>query len=123
MSQISIRPAAAEDVGTLLRLIKQLAEFEKLAHMVRASEADLLREGFGPTPRYEALLAELDGTAVGFALYFHTFSTFTGRSGLHLEDIFVAQSARGREHRQDRRRPAAQAPAGQAARGLSGGMS
>ena len=96
MSQISIRPATAEDVGTLLRLIKQLAEFEKLAHKVRASEADLLREGFGPTPRYEALLAELDDTAVGFALYFHTFSTFTGRSGLHLEDIFVAQSARGR---------------------------
>ena len=96
MSDLVIRPATTRDAGTLLRLIRELAEFEKLAHEVRATEADLVREGFGPTPRYEALLAELAGTAVAFALYFHSYSTFTGRSGLHLEDIFVMESARGR---------------------------
>jgi GNAT superfamily N-acetyltransferase len=96
MGEIAIRSAGPEDVGTLLRLIRELAEFEKLADEVRASEADLLCEGFGPTPRYEALLAEGDGVAIGFALFFHTFSTFEGRSGLHLEDIFVVEAARGR---------------------------
>jgi GNAT superfamily N-acetyltransferase len=96
MGELVIRSATPEDVGTLLRLIRDLAEFEKLAHEVRATEADLLREGFGPSPRYEALLAEEDGRALGFALYFHTFSTFEGRSGLHLEDIFVRDEARGR---------------------------
>jgi GNAT superfamily N-acetyltransferase len=96
MGEIVIRSAGPEDVATLLQLIRELAEFEKLAHEVRASEADLLREGFGPTPRYEALLAEEDGHALGFALYFHNFSTFEGRSGLYLEDIFVRDEARGR---------------------------
>jgi GNAT superfamily N-acetyltransferase len=95
MSTVVIRPAQAEDAATLLRLIRELAEFEKLAHEVRASEADLIREGFGPVPRYEALLAELDGSAVGFALYFHNYSTFTGRPGLYLEDIFITETARG----------------------------
>ena len=93
MSRVVIRPAQAEDAATLLRLIRELAEFEKLGHEVRASEADLIREGFGPAPRYEALLAELDGSAVGFALYFHNYSTFTGRPGLYLEDIFIIVSA------------------------------
>jgi GNAT superfamily N-acetyltransferase len=96
MGDILIRAAGPQDVGTLLRLIRELAEFERLAHEVRATEADLLREGFGPAPRYEALLAEEDGRAIGFALFFHNFSTFEGRSGLHLEDIFVADAARGR---------------------------
>jgi GNAT superfamily N-acetyltransferase len=96
MGELVIRAATPEDVGTLLRLIRELAQFEKLAHEVRATEADLLREGFGPSPRYEALLAEENGQALGFALYFHTFSTFEGRSGLHLEDIFVRDEARGR---------------------------
>jgi GNAT superfamily N-acetyltransferase len=95
MSTVVIRPAQAEDAATLLRLIRELAEFEKLAHEVRASEADLIREGFGPVPRYEALLAELDGSAVGFALFFHNYSTFTGRAGLYLEDIFITETARG----------------------------
>ena len=96
MGEIVIRAAEPQDVGTLLRLIRELAEFEQLSHEVRATEADLLREGFGQTPRYEALLAEEDGRALGFALYFHNFSTFEGRSGLHLEDIFVRDEARGR---------------------------
>ena len=96
MGEIAIRAAGPEDAETLLRLIRQLAAFEKLAHEVRATEADLLREGFGAAPRYEALLAEEDGNAIGFALFFHNFSTFEGRSGLHLEDIFVAEAARAR---------------------------
>jgi len=95
MSTVVIRPAQAEDAATLLRLIRELAEFEKLAHEVRASEADLIREGFGAVPRYEALLAELNGSAVGFALFFHNYSTFTGRAGLYLEDIFITETARG----------------------------
>jgi GNAT superfamily N-acetyltransferase len=95
MSKTLIRAAKADDASTLLRLIRELAKFEGLSDQVQASEADLIREGFGPVPRYEALLAELDGAAVGFALYFHNFSTFTGRSGLYLEDIFVADCARG----------------------------
>ena len=96
MGEILIRAAGPQDVGTLLQLIRELAEFEKLSHEVRATEADLLREGFGPTPRYEALLAEEDGRALGFALFLHNFSTFEGRSGLHLEDIFVRDEARRR---------------------------
>ena len=96
MGEIVIRAAEPRDVGTLLQLIRELAEFEKLAHEVRASEADLLREGFGASPRYEALLAEEDGRALGFALYFHNFSPIEGRSGLHLEDVFVRDEARGR---------------------------
>jgi GNAT superfamily N-acetyltransferase len=96
MGAIAIRAAGREDAGTLLKLIRELAAFEKLSEKVRASEADLRREGFGPTPRFEALLAEEDGRALGFALFFHNFSTFEGRSGLFLEDIYVVESARGR---------------------------
>ncbi|HXV24276.1 MAG TPA: GNAT family N-acetyltransferase [Alphaproteobacteria bacterium] len=96
MSQILIRRAKQEDAGTLMRLILELAEFEKLAHEVRASAADLVREGFGARPHYEAVLAEEDGRALGFALFFFSFSTFEGRPGLHLEDIFVIEEARGR---------------------------
>jgi GNAT superfamily N-acetyltransferase len=91
-----IRAAGREDAGTLMRLVRELAEFERLAEKVRASEADLLREGFGPTPRFEALLAEEDRRAVGFALFFHNFSTFEGRTGIFLEDIYVVEGARGR---------------------------
>jgi GNAT superfamily N-acetyltransferase len=94
MSRPVIRAAEPADAGTILRLIRELAEFESLLDQVRATEADILRDGFGPTPRFECLLAELDGAAVGFALYFHNYSTFEGRAGLYLEDIYVAPSAR-----------------------------
>jgi GNAT superfamily N-acetyltransferase len=96
MDQIVIRRARQEDAATLMRLIRELAEFEKLAHEVRASADDLVREGFGARPYYEALLAEEDGRAIGFALFYFSFSTFEGRPGLHLEDIFVIEEARGR---------------------------
>ena len=96
MDGITIRPAEWTDVATLLHLIRALAEFEKLGHEVRATEADLLRAGFGPTPYFEALIVEVGGEPVGFALFFHNFSTFEGTSGLFLEDIFIAEKARGR---------------------------
>ncbi len=95
MTSAKIRTAKREDAATILRLIRELAEFENLLDQVRAREADILRDGFGPTPRFECLLAELDGRAAGFALYFHNYSTFEGRAGLYLEDIYISPKARG----------------------------
>jgi len=95
MTDPVIRTAKPEDAATIVRLIRELAEFEQMLDQVRASEADILRDGFGPTPRFECLLAEIDGKAVGFALYFHNYSTFAGRAGLYLEDVYVAPQARG----------------------------
>jgi GNAT superfamily N-acetyltransferase len=90
-----IRMAGAEDSATILNLIRELAAFEDLLDQVRATEADIQRDGFGPDRRFECLLAEVDGRAVGFALFFTSYSTFEGRAGLYLEDIYVAESARG----------------------------
>jgi hypothetical protein len=95
MSAIAIRAAGREDAGTLLRLIRELAAFERLSDKVRASEADLLREGFGAWPRFEALLAEESGRALGFALFFHNFSTFEGRSGIFLETSMWSRARAG----------------------------
>lgn len=89
-----IRLATPEDAATILQLIKELAAFENLSDQVRATEADLLRDGFGPVRRFECLIAEHDGKAVGFALFFHSYSTFEGRTGLYLEDLFVVEDAR-----------------------------
>ncbi len=90
-----IRMAEPQDSATILRLIRALAEFENLLHAVRATEADIRRDGFGPDRRFECLLAEVDGEAVGLALFFLNYSTFEGRAGLYLEDLYVAESARG----------------------------
>ena len=95
MSKPSIRPAGPEDAATIVRLIRELAAYEKLEDQARATEEDILRDGFGATPRFECLLAEIDGKAMGFALYFHNYSTFEGRAGLYLEDIYVDPAARG----------------------------
>ncbi len=86
--------ARREDAGTILRLIRELAEFEGLAHEVRAREADILRDGFGDAPRFECLLAEVDDEALGLALFFHSYSTFEGRAGIFLEDIYVDERIR-----------------------------
>ncbi|HUH85301.1 MAG TPA: GNAT family N-acetyltransferase [Stellaceae bacterium] len=94
MSVLEIRGATPADVGTLLRLIRALAEFEHASDQVMASEADLLRDGFGPVPRFEARLAWLAGQPVGFTLFFATYSTWEGRPGLYLEDIYVEERAR-----------------------------
>lgn len=92
---IVIRPAAREDVGQILAFIRELAEYEKLAHEAVADEAGLAAQLFGATPRAEVLIAEVDGQAAGFALFFHNFSTFLGKPGLYLEDLFVRPAFRG----------------------------
>ena len=93
---VSIRPASAEDCETIATLIRELAEYEELAHEAVASADDLRRHLFGPRPFAEALMADCDGEAAGFALFFHNFSTFRGQPGLYLEDLFVRPSRRGR---------------------------
>jgi GNAT superfamily N-acetyltransferase len=90
-----IRYAVRADVPTILRFIKDLAEYEKLAHEVVADEAKLDATLFGPRPSAEVLIAEVDGEPVGFALFFTSYSTFLAQPGLYLEDLFVRPSARG----------------------------
>jgi GNAT superfamily N-acetyltransferase len=96
MSEVTIRFATAADAATVVLLIRALADYENLIGEVRISEADVLRDGFGERPCFECLLAESDGAALGFALFYHTYSTFAGRPELWVEDIFVAEAARGR---------------------------
>jgi len=92
---ISIRPAIAEDLPLIASLIRALAEYEKLAHEVRFDEAVLGQKLFGPRPYAEVIIGEVDGVAQGFALFFHNFSTFEGKPGIYLEDLFVRPEARG----------------------------
>ena len=92
---MTIRPATVEDVPQILALIRELAAYERDPLAVEATEADLLREGFGPSPRFFTLMAEVSGEIAGFALYFFNFSTWKGRSGIHLEDLFVRPQFRG----------------------------
>ncbi|MGH7776335.1 MAG: GNAT family N-acetyltransferase [Candidatus Dormibacterales bacterium] len=91
-----IRPGGPQDAATIARLIRRLAEFERLSGEVTMDEAALAAGLFGPRPYAETLIAEEGGAAAGFALYFHTFSTFLGRPGIHLEDLFVLPEMRGR---------------------------
>ena len=93
---IRIAPGRVEDVHVILSLIKGLADYEKLSHQVVATEADLERSLFGPRPMAEVVIAWEQDVAVGFALFFHNFSTFLGRPGLYLEDLFVRPEWRGR---------------------------
>ena len=90
-----IRPAGAGDVDELMRLIGALADYEKLTHMVVGTPAMLRDALFGARPSCEALIAERGGRAVGFALFFTTFSTFLCKPGLYLEDVFVEPAHRG----------------------------
>ena len=91
-----IRRAARRDVREILRLIRALAEYEKLAHEVVADEKRLAQHLFGARPAAEVLLAEVDGRSAGFALFFHNYSTFLARPGLYLEDLYVEPALRGR---------------------------
>lgn len=91
----TIRTATADDVPLIARLIRALAEYEKLAHEVRFDEAVLTAKLFGPRPFAEVVIGEVDGVAQGFALFFHNFSTFEGKPGIYLEDLFVQPEARG----------------------------
>ena len=95
-SGITIRFATADDVPLLLRLIRALAVFERAPEAVVATEDDLRRHGFGPAPKFEAILAFLDGEPAGCALFHSRFSTWLGRPGLYLEDLYVTEEARGR---------------------------
>jgi GNAT superfamily N-acetyltransferase len=96
MSAIILRFATAEDASLLLRMIRELAAYERAPEAVVATEDDLRRHGFGPDGRFEALLAFVDGGPAGFALFFPDFSTWRGRPGLFLEDLYVREWARGR---------------------------
>ena len=89
-----IRPAVSSDAPTILRLIKELAEFEKLSHEVVATENGLAEQLFGAQPGAEVLIGEWDGEPVAFALFFHNFSTFLGRRGIYLEDLYVKPASR-----------------------------
>jgi GNAT superfamily N-acetyltransferase len=91
-----IRPATPTDLPQILQFIRELAEYEKLSDEVTATERLLHQNLFGPRPVAECLIAELDQTSVGFALFFHNFSTFVGRPGIYLEDLFVRPAARGK---------------------------
>lgn len=86
---INIRPATKTDASLLKHLIHELADYERLAHETIITEEDVLRDGFGPHPKFRALIAEWDGQVAAYALFFEFYSSFQGRAGLFLEDIFV----------------------------------
>jgi GNAT superfamily N-acetyltransferase len=92
---LSIRSATATDIALIAQFIRDLAEYERLAHEVRFDEAVLEAKLFGPRPYAEVLIGEIDGSPRGFALFFHNFSTFEGKPGIYLEDLFVRPEARG----------------------------
>ena len=91
-----LRDATPADVPAILRLVRDLAEYERQPQAVVATEEDFLRHGFGPARRFSVLVAEEDGRVAGFALWFFTFSTWLGKPGLYLEDLFVRPELRGR---------------------------
>lgn len=91
----TIRPATPADVGAMLALMLELAEFEKLTHLFVATEESLRDALFGARASAEALVAEDGGKLVAYALFFHNFSTFLGRRGLYLEDLYVQPAQRG----------------------------
>ena len=95
MTEILVRSASAEDVPLIHSFIKELAEYERLSHEVFATEEMLREQLFGGRPVAEVLIAELGGDAAGFALFFHTFSTFLGKPGIYLEDLYVRPEFRG----------------------------
>jgi GNAT superfamily N-acetyltransferase len=93
--KISIRPAVRADLPLIAQFIRDLAEYEKLSDEVRFEEAGLGDRLFGARPYAEVLIGEIDGVPQGFALFFHNFSTFEGKPGIYLEDLFVRPDARG----------------------------
>jgi GNAT superfamily N-acetyltransferase len=91
-----IRKATAEDVPTILQLVRDLATYEREPEAVVATEEDFLRDGFGESPVFKVVVADAGGRIEGFALYFFTWSTWVGKRCLHLEDLYVRPEARGR---------------------------
>jgi GNAT superfamily N-acetyltransferase len=94
--RLRIVPATKSDIPLILALIKELGEYERLAHEVVATEEILTETLFGDRPYAEVIIAYFDNEPVGYALYFHSFSTFLGRPGLYLEDVYVRPSLRGK---------------------------
>ena len=92
---VTVRVASPADTPLILDFIKKLAEYERLLHEVDATEADIRRDLFGENPRAFCDIAEVEGRPVGFALWFYSYSTFRGRAGIYLEDLFVEPGARG----------------------------
>jgi GNAT superfamily N-acetyltransferase len=92
---LTVRPARREDAALVHRFIVELADYQKLAHEVKATPEMLAAQLFGDRPMAEAVIGEIDGTAQGFALFFHNFSTFEARPGIYLEDLYVSPEARG----------------------------
>ncbi|HEY6252351.1 MAG TPA: GNAT family N-acetyltransferase [Candidatus Angelobacter sp.] len=93
---ISIRDATIHDVPLILEFIRGLAEYEREPKAVVATEDDLRRDGFGPEPKYRCVIAEWDNVPAGFAFFFYNYSTWRGRPGLYLEDLFVLPEMRGK---------------------------
>ncbi|MBD1907090.1 GNAT family N-acetyltransferase [Funiculus sociatus GB2-A5] len=94
INDLNLRPATPADVPVLFRLIERLAEYEKLSHAVTGNANDLKEHLFGSKPYVEAIIAEYNGQAVGFALFFHNYSTFLTKPGIYLEDLFVLPAYR-----------------------------
>jgi len=93
---LKIRPATRDDVATLLNLIRELATYEKKRYKAVVTEQDLLRDGFGPQPKFRALIADWNGQPAGYASFYYFYSTFLGRPALFLEDLFVLEQLRGK---------------------------
>src|SRR5271156_412594 len=93
---LAIRRARPDQAGLVFSLIRELAEYEKLLHEVEATEADIAAALFGNNPRLFCEIAEWNGEVAGFAIWFNNFSTFSGRSGIYLEDLFVRTEQRGK---------------------------
>ena len=93
--QTTFRQVTPEDISLILDFVKELAEFEKLAHEVTATEDNISKTFFGDNPRVHAMIAEVDGQGAGIAIYFYNYSTFQGKYGIYIEDVFVREEYRG----------------------------
>lgn len=96
LADVEIRAATADDAPAILRMIRALAAYQDQDDQVSVTEEDILRDGFGPEPRFSTLIAERLGTAVGLAVYFETYSTWEGCPGLFIHDLFVSEELRGK---------------------------
>jgi GNAT superfamily N-acetyltransferase len=93
---VHLRPASPSDAGLILALVRELAEYEREPDAVKATEEDILRDGFGAQARFQCVIAEWDGEPAGFALFFYNYSTWEGRAGIYLEDLYVRPPFRNR---------------------------
>jgi GNAT superfamily N-acetyltransferase len=93
---LKIRPATRKDAALIVELVRALAEYERAPEAAVLTRADILRDGFGRNPRFHAVIAEWDGKPAGFALWFYNYSTWQGRAGVYLEDLFVYPEFRGK---------------------------